>query len=196
MKQMQWLNEPDQWKIDGDTLEMSVTGKTDFWRKTHYGFTIDDGPFCYCMLGGEFAVSVRLTGDYKHRFDQMGIMLRIDQQTWIKAGVEYVDGLKNVSIVVTHGHSDWSVIALDSAPKSIWIKAIRRLDAVEVSYSLDDTSYKMMRLCHFPDNRVAMVGMMGASPDGDGFDARFDHFKITHLPDQRRLDWLDNNQNR
>lgn len=36
--------------------------------------------------------------------------------------------------------------------------------------------------------------MMAASPDGKGFTATFEDFKITHLPDQRRLEWLKNNQ--
>ena len=39
-----------------------------------------------------------------------------------------------------------------------------------------------------------MVGMMAACPDGNGFEARFENFKITHLPDQRRLEWLKANQ--
>lgn len=49
-----------------------------------------------------------------------------------KAGVEYVDGKQNVSAVVTHRTSDWSVVQLPDAPRSIWIKAVRRLDAVEI----------------------------------------------------------------
>jgi regulation of enolase protein 1 (concanavalin A-like superfamily) len=39
-----------------------------------------------------------------------------------------------------------------------------------------------------------MVGMMAACPDGKGFEARFEEFKITHLPDLRRLEWLKKNQ--
>jgi regulation of enolase protein 1 (concanavalin A-like superfamily) len=35
-----------------------------------------------------------------------------------------------------------------------------------------------------------MVGMMAASPDGDGFKATFEAFKVKHLPDLRRLEWL------
>lgn len=34
-------------------------------------------------------------------------------------------------------------------------------------------------------------GMMAASPDGEGFKAKFEHFQIKHLPDQRRLEWLE-----
>ena len=43
-------------------------------------------------------------------------MLRIDHENWIKAGVEYVDGKQNVSAVVTHRTSDWSVVQLPDAP--------------------------------------------------------------------------------
>ena len=37
-------------------------------------------------------------------------------------------------------------------------------------------------------------GLMGASPDGDGFTARFEDFTIRHLPDLRRTQWLENNK--
>lgn len=48
LNKMNWLNEPQQWEIkDGKTLVMDVPAKTDFWRISHYGFTVDDGPFYY-----------------------------------------------------------------------------------------------------------------------------------------------------
>ena len=37
-------------------------------------------------------------------------MLRIDHENYIKAGIEFVDGKFNLSTVVTHKTSDWSVI--------------------------------------------------------------------------------------
>jgi len=40
-----------------------------------------------------------------------------------------------------------------------------------------------------------MVGLMAASPDGNGFKAKFESFKVKHLPDQRRLEWLKKNEN-
>ena len=93
LNKMNWLNEPQQWEIkDGKTLVMDVPAKTDFWRISHYGFTVDDGPFYYATYGGEFEAKVKITGNYVTTFDQMGLMLRIDHENWIKAGVEYVDG--------------------------------------------------------------------------------------------------------
>ncbi|WP_343672796.1 DUF1349 domain-containing protein [Chitinophaga sp.] len=193
LEKMQWFNEPAKWDIKDKALTLFVTPQTDYWRISHYGFTVDDAPFYYANYGGEFEVKVKLTGSYKARFDQMGLMIRTDQENYIKTGVEYVDGKFNVSTVVTHKTSDWSVTTLDKVPPFIWIKAVRRLDAVEIFYSFDDVNYVMTRNCPLQDNHPVMVGVMAASPDGQGFEAKFENFTVKHLPDQRRLQWLNKN---
>ena len=190
---MQWFNEPENWNIENETLTMDVTPQSDYWRISHYGFTVDDAPFLYTTRGGEFEVKVKISGEYKERFDQAGLMIRIDKENYIKTGIEFVDGKYNLSTVVTHTTSDWSVIELDEPVEFVWIKAVRRLDAVEIFYSFDDKNYTMMRNCWLQDNTPVMVGMMAACPDGKGFKATFSDFKIKHLPDQRRLEWLKNN---
>ena len=194
LEKMQWFNEPESWKIEEGTLYMDVTPQSDYWRISHYGFTVDDAPFLYTLRGGEFEVKVKVSGEYKTRFDQAGLMIRIDEENYLKTGIEYVDGKYNLSTVVTHHTSDWSVIQLDKPIPYIWIKAVRRLDAVEIFYSFDDKEYVMMRNCWIQDNKPVMVGLMAASPDGDGFQAKFEHFSIKHLPAQRRLEWLKKNQ--
>ena len=50
-----------------------------------------------------------------------------------------------------------------------------------------------MRNAWLKDNTPVQVGLMAACPDGDGFKAKFENFKVKHLPDQRRLEWLRNN---
>lgn len=193
LDKMQWFNEPETWEIKENALSMFVTPQSDYWRISHYGFTVDDAPFYYATYGGEFEVKVKITGDYKTRFDQMGLMIRVDHENYIKAGVEFVDGKYNLSTVVTHKTSDWSVISLDKSPSFVWIKAVRRLDAVEVFYSYDDKTYTMMRNAYLQDNIPVMVGLMAACPDGKGFNAKFEYFKVKHLPDQRRQKWLQQN---
>jgi len=194
LDKMQWFNEPQEWAVKNNMLEMSVTPKTDYWRVSHYGFTVDDAPFLYTLRGGEFEVKVKISADYRNRFDQSGLMLRIDHENYIKAGIEYVDGKYNLSTVVTHHTSDWSIIPLDRPVPFVWIKAVRRLDAVEVFYSFNDREYILMRNAWMQDNCPVKVGVMGACPDGNGFKARFEQFTITHLPDARRLEWLKRNQ--
>ena len=122
----------------------------------------------------------------------MGLMLRIDKENYIKAGIEFVDGKYNLSTVVTHRTSDWSIISLENAVPYVWIKAVRRLDAVEIFYSFDDKKYTLLRNAYLQDNTPVMVGLMAACPDGNGFDATFENFSVKHLADQRRLEWLKN----
>ena len=194
LDKMQWFNEPEGWSVKGNTLTMDVPAQCDYWRISHYGFTVDDGPFYYTTVGGEFETKVKISGDYKVRFDQAGLMIRIDHENWLKAGIEYVDGKYNLSAVVTHHTSDWSVIELSEPVDYVWIKAVRRLDAIEIFYSFDDKNYTMMRNCWMQDNIPVMVGPVAACPDGNGFKAKFEQFSVKHLPDARRLEWLKNNQ--
>lgn len=194
LEKMNRFNEPEKWSIDGNKLSMSVTPKSDYWRISHYGFTVDDAPFYYAEYGGEFEAKVKVTGDYKVRFDQAGMMIRTDHENYIKAGIEYVDGKYNLSVVVTHHTSDWSVIALDRPVESVWIKAVRRTDAVEIFYSFDDKEYILMRNAWMEANRPVKVGMMGACPDGNGFNVTFSDFSVKHLPDAVRTKWLEINK--
>ena len=191
LEKMQWFNEPSQWEIKDKKLTLFATPQSDYWRIAHYGFTVDDAPFLYTTYGGEFEAKVKVTGDYRERYDQAGMMIRIDHENYIKTGIEYVDGKYNLSAVVTHHTSDWSVITLDRAVPFIWIKAVRRLDAVEIYYSYDDQTYTLMRIAWLQDNTPVQVGLMAASPDGQGFQASFEHFQVKHLPDQRRVEWLE-----
>ena len=188
---MNWFNEPSAWSISGDVLTMDVTPKSDYWRISH--FTVDDAPFYYSEYGGEFEAKLKIEGDYKVRFDQAGMMIRIDHENYIKTGIEFVDGKYNLSTVVTHHTSDWSVIALDRPVDAIWIKAVRRLDAIEIFYSFDDKDYHMMRNAWMEANHPVKIGMFAACPDGEGFKVKFSDFKVTHLPDKVRTDWLRNN---
>ncbi len=190
---MMWFNEPPRWSASPSTLEFDVPANTDYWRISHYGFTVDDAPFLYAEYGGEFEAKVKICGNYKTRFDQAGMMIRVDCRNYIKAGIEYVGGKYNISAVVTHETSDWSVIPLETPVEYIWIKAVRRRDAVEIFYSFDDSEYIMMRNAWMPDNCPVRVGVMAASPDGDGFKASFEHLQVKHLPDSRRLEWLRQN---
>ena len=191
LEKMQWFNEPSQWEIKDKKLTLFATPQSDYWRIAHYVFTVDDAPFLYTTYGGEFEAKVKITGDYRERYDQAGMMIRIDHENYIKTGIEYVDGKYNLSAVVTHHTSDWSVITLDRAVPFIWIKAVRRLDAVEIYYSYDDQTYTLMRIAWLQDNTPVQVGLMAASPDGQGFQASFEHFQVKHLPDQRRVEWLE-----
>src|SRR4051794_7783549 len=117
---MQWYNEAPSWKTEGDTTEITSAPKSDYWRKTHYGFIRDNGHFYYQTISGNFTASVKLTGQYRDLYDHAGLMIRLDEMTWMKCGIEFVHGVQQASVVVTRDFSDWSVTELPQNPASTW----------------------------------------------------------------------------
>ena len=176
---MKWLNEPTVWSGDASDLTVAVEPETDFWRTTHYGFVRDTGHVRGRWVDGDCAVSTTFSADYAELYDQAGIALRIDEENWIKAGVELVDGEFQVSAVVTRGVSDWSVIPVANADR-VTISAERAGDTVTVRYGLGDAEpVTMLRLAYFPPGLRALVGVMCAAPTGKGFDVRFERTLIS-----------------
>jgi hypothetical protein len=51
-----------------------------------------------------------------------------------------------------------------------------------------------MRNAWMQDNIPMKVGIMAACPDGHGLNVKFENCTVKHLPDQRRLQWLKNNE--
>ncbi len=175
---MNWYNEPASWSADKDELHMRVENGTDYWRTTHYGFVRDNGHFYYQEQAGDFVASAKITGQYVDLYDQAGLMIWLDDQNWIKTGIEYVEEQQHVSAVVTRDFSDWSVCPQNHNPESIYLRLTRQGDAVRIDYSFDDFTYQMLRLAYFPPNETVQVGLMGAAPDGRGFSVTFEQFAV------------------
>jgi uncharacterized protein len=180
---MRWFNEPSVWTFDEGRLNMTVEPGTDFWRVTHYGFVRDNGPFYYIEREGDFDAEVHVSGKYCELFHQAGLMVRIDKMNWIKTGIEYVDGVQNISAVVTREVSDWSVAPRSDDPESICLKMRRKGDFVQIEYSFDSSRYNMLRLAYFPPRIKAQIGMVAAAPGKQSFEVVFDQFKVTRIDD-------------
>ncbi|MEJ8631850.1 DUF1349 domain-containing protein [Sphingomonas sp. I4] len=104
-----WLNAPRRWQADANgDLTLTTDRATDFWRETHYGFTRDSGHFLGFPTLAAFTAQMRIRGDYQKLYDQAGIMIRLDERRWIKAGIELSDGRAMLSSVLTDGRSDWA----------------------------------------------------------------------------------------
>lgn len=117
-------------------------------------------------------------GEYHALYDQAGLMVRLDEVTWMKCGIEYVGGVQHASVVLTRDFSDWSVVPLAQMPPAIWLRVARRGEALEVHYALDGQTYHMLRLGHFSLVDTAQVGVMACSPEGEGFRASFEGLTV------------------
>ena len=176
-----WEHEPKVWHEAPGSLTETVPAGTDYWRVTHYGFVRDNGPFRYQDRSGNFEVKVRISGRYHELYHQAGLMIRIDEKNWIKAGIEFVNGKQNVSAVVTRDFSDWSVLPRTDNLPFIWLRLQRYNDTVQVSYSLDSQKWSMIRLAYFPPAVPVKIGMVAAAPGKEDFEVKFDQFSIVPL---------------
>ena len=178
---MEWHNEPPVWKVEGNLITIQAVGKTDFWRKTHDGDVRDSGHFYYQAASGDFEAEVTFQAGYRDLFDQAGLMIRADEATWLKCGIELFNGVQQASAVVTRDVSDWSVAPLRPSPPSIHFLVRRRGGTIEVSYALPGGETSLLRQATLTDAPALQVGMMCCAPTGDGFTARFEGFRIRGL---------------
>ena len=177
-----WFNEPSFWSKDGAELRLQTDNETDFWQKTYYGFTPDNGHFFGAEVTGDFCVQAEFSGHYQELYDQAGLMLRADESHWIKAGIEYSDQQMNFSVVVTNGQSDWSVIPVIGLDALQAIRLCRVGASVLVHCQLKNTEWQLMRVAHFDAPQTVRVGPMACSPKRAGFEAVFHRVSLVDMP--------------
>ena len=174
-----WLNEPARWSGDHVRLEVTTGFETDFWQTTFYGFQRNSGHAYLAPVTGDFTLSALVTGGYEALYDQAGLMLYLDERNWIKAGIEFTDGMMHFSVVVTREVSDWSVIPLPAATPAaaLQVRLTRHDDAVLIQYAIDAEGWQMAKLAPFAA-ADAYGGVMACSPKRQGFRAVFDDIEI------------------
>lgn len=175
-----WLNPPPAASVHDGHLRVHTGLKTDFWQRTYYGFQPDGGHFLHRQWTGDFTLETTFRGQYETLYDQAGLMVRHDAATWMKCGIEYTDGAKHFSVVVTRGHSDWSAFRIDHEFDLISARVTRNDDALFIQYRTDAmTEWRMARLAYFPPEHSELsVGLMAGSPQREGFQAEFTDFRL------------------
>jgi uncharacterized protein len=178
ISRMKWMNEPASVKNADGKLIVRSRPKTDFWRKTFYGYVTDNGHFLHMPVNGDFTFEARVNGQYAALYDQAGLMVRVDAENWVKCGTEFVDGVRHASVVFTRDFSDWSTMTDLSKDAPVWWRAVRTRDALETLCSLDGKNYVSVRQGYLVPSASAEVGIMCAAPEGTGFDVVFDNLKL------------------
>ncbi|MET2829133.1 DUF1349 domain-containing protein [Mesorhizobium shangrilense] len=174
-----WLNPPPHHTAAGNTHHVRTGKETDFWRETFYDFWRDNGHFLHQTVEGDFSAEVTVKGNYEVLYDQAGLMVRLSETHWIKAGIEYTDGLMYFSVVVTNDASDWSLATIPADPNGVRIRLTRHAETIRVQY-LDaaEGHWKPVRLAYFPPSKTVDVGMMCCSPQREGFEVTFADFSV------------------
>lgn len=175
-----WHNAPRQWSTDdkGD-LTLTTDQGTDFWRETHYGFTRDSGHFLGFPTADAFTAQLRIRGRYDKLYDQAGIMVRVDERRWVKAGIELSDGEAMLSSVLTDGRSDWATGPYAHDASDFWMRATVAKGVLRLQVSADGRTWPLVRLAPFPFASSYQVGPMACTPERSGLAVRFSDLTIT-----------------
>jgi len=175
---MKWLNEPASATVTGSRLIARARPKTDFWRKTFYGYVTDNGHFLHLPVNGDFSFEARIDGEYAALYDQSGLMVRIDAQNWVKCGSEFFDNRRHASVVFTREFSDWSTMNDLATNGPVWWRVVRKPDSLETLCSADGKNFASVRMGYLVPSATAEVGLMCAAPEGEGFQCAFDSLKL------------------
>ncbi|RFB85008.1 regulation of enolase 1 [Rhizobium leguminosarum bv. trifolii] len=173
-----WLNEPASWRVDDAALTLTTGEKTDFWRETYYGFTRDSGHFLAFPTPESFTAQIRIQGEFRTLYDQAGLMVRLDENRWVKTGVEFTDGEAFLSTVVTDGKSDWSVSQPFKELEDFHIRVTVLNGALRIQASRDGSRWPLLRLAPFPAADRYDVGPTACTPERGGLEVRFSAFSI------------------
>jgi regulation of enolase protein 1 (concanavalin A-like superfamily) len=170
---MEWRSEPRRWQALPDGIQLMTDAGTDFWRHTHYGFVRDNGHFRFDTVHRDFELEVTIAGEYRDQYDQAGLMVRTDDEHWIKCGIELVDDIELVSAVVTNGLSDWAVAPRTKEARGTPLRLAleRTVDVITISYG-PPKHPTMLRMAPFKTG-ATQAGIMAASPQGGGFEVTF-----------------------
>ena len=151
-----WINAPERWRLDGERL-LVVTG---------------------CDTDGDFTMQVRVRANYAALYDQAGIMVRLDERNWIKAGIEKSDDQCQLSSVLTVDRSDWATGTYGGDPADVWMRATVNDGVIRVQVSADGKRWPLVRLAPFPKAASYFVGPMCCTPERAELEVEFSRFYV------------------
>lgn len=175
-----WFNEPKEYSIDTG-LTLTTHAKTDFWQRTHYGFRRDNGHCLLTRVEGDFSISTQVEFHPVTQYDQCGLMLRVDQENWIKCSIEYENAeASRLGSVVTHqGFSDWATQDIASTAHPARYRITRVGQDFRIEAALEEGSWQQLRISHLRAVKATMdVGIYACSPIGENFQSRFEYIEI------------------
>jgi len=175
-----WTNKPKKKvKEVNAQIILKVPEKTDCWRKTRHNFIMDNAPYHWQKVTGDFEAIVKVSGGFGTMYDKAGIMVREDAENWILTGMEYFNKRVNHSTCVTRDFTDWSLSPLPEGSEAhgIWFCIKRMGNSYETFYSVDGKLWVQTRQGLFTDKSVLKVGICCACPMGVEFKVTFDSYR-------------------
>ena len=175
-----WTHEPAHVTADEHGLHVTAREGSDAWRITSYGFVHASEHALLTDLHPGFAVEVQFRLDFSDQFDQAGIFVKVDEKTWIKAGVELADGEESLGAVVTQGTSDWSLSPVPGwAGRLVTVRGSRSGDALTVRARVDAEPWRLVRVAPLDPDATVKAGPFCCAPSRADLTVHFTSWRRT-----------------
>ena len=191
-----WINKPKKFVITTQLVKIVTEANTDLWQRSYYGFRHDNVPALLIESDNNFTFTVRVTFEYRARFDQCGLIIYLDSENWFKVSIEYENEeiSRLGSVVTNHGYSDWATTDIVTTT-AIWYRLSRRGSDFLIESSEDGIAFKQMRIFHLhslgetspemgrlnpptlPELPIN-YGLYACSPLNSSFEAKFNNFRL------------------
>jgi regulation of enolase protein 1 (concanavalin A-like superfamily) len=195
-RKAKWINKPTDFEVTQDSVSITTSPETDFWQRSYYGFRNDNAPALLLETDQNFSFTVKVNFVYNVLFDQCGLIVYVDSDTWFKASIEYENEQfsRLGSVVTNFGYSDWATTDV-ALPNQIWYRLHRRGPDLLVESSADGVMFGQMRIFHLhklgetteemgksdpplATGKVVSFGMYACSPSNSTFTAKFSDMTI------------------
>ncbi len=186
---MQWMNDPVAWQIDGQNRLTIAAGKATNWFIDPMGGRAEaSGPVAaFTPENKNFILSAKVHVDFASTFDAGALQVHAQPDHWIKLAFEYSpQGKPMIVSVVTRGTSDdCNAVPIDG--REIYLRLSRSAPTFALHYSHDGAYWHMVRYFTLGQTETIKVGFAAQSPTGTGCTAVFSeiNFRYETLTDLR-----------
>jgi regulation of enolase protein 1 (concanavalin A-like superfamily) len=175
-----WTNDPVDVTTSDDGLHVTAREGSDAWRITSYDFIHSTEHALLATFEPESAIEVQFRLDFAEQFDQAGIFVKVDDESWIKAGVELSDGEESLGAVVTRGTSDWSLSPVPAwSGRLVTVRGSWSGNALTVRARVDDEPWRLVRVAPLVADGPVTAGPFCCAPTRAGFTVHFTSWRIT-----------------
>ncbi len=181
---LQWKNDPVDWKVGSDnSLSITAGAKTDwFVEPSGSDWVSSNAPAALFMPPVEnFLLSARVTVNFASTFDAGVLVLYEREDLWTKLCFEYSPQHKPMIVsVVTRGFSDdCNSTVIDG--NSVYLRVARIDTTFALHYSLDGKFWNMVRYFTLGKVESLQAGFLAQSPTGESCNVVFS--EIAYRPD-------------